>query len=74
MQLLRSGVFATAAELKRFRAEAQIVARLQHPDIVTLHEVGENERQPFYSIKRAPGAVALRSRLRAFLRTEMPAC
>jgi serine/threonine-protein kinase len=56
LKLLRAGAFATAAELKRFRAEAQAVARLQHPNIVTLHEVGECEGQPFYSMELISGA------------------
>lgn len=56
LKLLRTGAFATEAELKRFRAEAQAVARLQHPNIVTLHEVGECEGQPFYSMELISGA------------------
>jgi serine/threonine-protein kinase len=56
LKLLRTGAFATDAELKRFRAEAQAVARLQHPNIVTLHEVGECEGQPFYSMELISGA------------------
>lgn len=55
LKLLRTGAFATAAELKRFHAEAQAVARLSHPNIVTLHEVGEHEGQPFYSMELVPG-------------------
>ena len=55
LKLLRTGAFATDAELKRFRAEAQAVARLQHPNIVTLHEVGECEGQPFYSMELIAG-------------------
>lgn len=56
LKLLRTGAFATEAELKRFRAEAQAVARLQHPNIVTLHEVGECAGQPFYSMELVAGA------------------
>lgn len=32
---------------KRFNREAQTIARLKHPNIVTLHDVGERNGQPF---------------------------
>jgi serine/threonine protein kinase len=41
---------ATAAELARFRAEAEAVARLQHPNIVQIHEVGEQEGVYYLSL------------------------
>jgi WD40 repeat protein/tRNA A-37 threonylcarbamoyl transferase component Bud32 len=41
LKMLLSGSFADAEERARFRAEAQAVAILQHPNIVQLFEVGE---------------------------------
>lgn len=47
VKLLRDGVLAGAQEVRRFRAEAQTVAALAHPNIVGIHEIGEHEGQLF---------------------------
>src|SRR5262249_11345954 len=44
-----------ARDLKRFQAEAQAVARLQHPNIVQIFEVGEWQGQPFLSLEDLDG-------------------
>ena len=41
--------------LARFRAEAVAVARLQHPNIVQVYEVGEQDGQPFFSLEYVDG-------------------
>ncbi len=41
--------------LRRFRKEAQIVARLRHPGIVPVHEIGETDGKPFIAMKRVQG-------------------
>src|SRR6266705_3445280 len=46
---------AHSAELKRFRAEAELAARLQHPNIVAIHEVGEKDGEPFFSMDYVEG-------------------
>jgi serine/threonine protein kinase len=33
---------------ERFRVEARAIARLQHPNVVTVHRVGEVEGQPYF--------------------------
>src|SRR5262249_33751481 len=43
------------AERARFRAEAEAVARLQHPNIVQIHEVGEAEGRPFIALEYLAG-------------------
>ena len=43
------------ADLARFRTEAEAVARLQHPNIVQVYEVGEHDGQPFFSLEFCPG-------------------
>jgi serine/threonine protein kinase len=39
----------------RFRTEAEAVARLQHPNIVQIHEIGEAEGLPFISLEYVEG-------------------
>jgi eukaryotic-like serine/threonine-protein kinase len=43
------------AERARFRAEAEAVARLQHPNIVQIHEVGEAADRPFIALEFVAG-------------------
>src|SRR6516162_3802047 len=44
-----------SAERARFRAEAEAVARLQHPNIVQIHEVGEADGRPFIALEYVAG-------------------
>jgi serine/threonine protein kinase len=41
--------------LKRFRDEAQHLARLRHPHIVSIHEVGEVEGEPYFTMEYIDG-------------------
>jgi WD40 repeat protein/tRNA A-37 threonylcarbamoyl transferase component Bud32 len=40
---------------QRFQAEAEAVARLQHPNIVQIHEVGQHQGLPYFSLEFCPG-------------------
>jgi WD40 repeat protein len=43
------------ADRARFRAEAEAVARLQHPNVVQIHEVGEAAGRPFLALEYVAG-------------------
>jgi WD40 repeat protein len=43
------------ADLRRFRTEAEALARLQHPNIVQVFEVGEHDGQPYFSLEYCAG-------------------
>jgi WD40 repeat protein len=55
LKMIRAGEYADEAERARFRAEAEVVARLQHPNIVQIHEVGEAQGSPFFSLEYVEG-------------------
>src|SRR5262249_9140314 len=42
-------------ELQRFRREAEAVARLQHPGIVQIFEIGQHQGLPFLALEYCPG-------------------
>jgi WD40 repeat protein/tetratricopeptide (TPR) repeat protein len=55
LKMILAGGHASAADLARFRTEAEAIARLQHPNIVQIHEVGEHEGKPFFSLEFCGG-------------------
>lgn len=60
--LLRS-THLTAADLARFRAEAEILASLHHPNIVQIFDIGEADGHPYLALELLEGGT-LWSRIR----------
>jgi len=65
-----AGGYPYPAEQARFRAEAEAVAKLQHPNIVQIHEIGEADGQPFFALEYVAGG-SLAERLAGQF---LPAC
>ncbi|HKI30895.1 MAG TPA: serine/threonine-protein kinase [Gemmataceae bacterium] len=55
LKMIRAGRYAGAEELDRFRREANAVARLQHPNIIQIYEVGEHDGLPYCALEFAGG-------------------
>src|SRR5438093_1288597 len=56
LKVIGLGHWATEAHLKRFRLEAEAAARLDHPCIVPIHEVGERESCCYFSMNLVEGS------------------
>src|SRR5437773_2594294 len=55
LKIIGLGHWATEAHLKRFRLEAEAAARLEHPGIVPIHEVGERDGSCYFSMQFIEG-------------------
>ena len=55
LKMIRSGDRPRPRELARFRAEAEAVARLAHPNIVQIYEVGEQDDRPYLALEYVDG-------------------
>lgn len=55
LKMILAGGHAGPDELARFRGEAEAVARLKHPHIVQVHDVGEGNGLPFFSLEFVEG-------------------
>jgi eukaryotic-like serine/threonine-protein kinase len=55
LKMILAGGHAGHEELHRFQVEAEAVARLQHPNIVQVFEVGQRDGLPFFSLEFVDG-------------------
>src|SRR5262245_37013560 len=62
LKMLRASDCGSRALLDRFRAEAEVVARLHHPNIVQIYDYGEQDGLPFLALELVEGE-SLASRL-----------
>ncbi len=56
VKLMRDSALAGVGEMKRFRVEAAAAARLKHPHIVAIHEVGEQDGQHWFAMDLVEGS------------------
>ncbi|HVX16304.1 MAG TPA: protein kinase [Pirellulales bacterium] len=55
LKMILAGGHASAADLARFRSEAEAVAHLLHPNIVQVYEIGEDDGKPYFSLEFVEG-------------------
>jgi hypothetical protein len=62
LKMMLSGPMASSSDLQRFKTEAEAIAALRHPHIVSVHEVGEIDGRAYFSMDFIDG-VSLAQRL-----------
>src|SRR5207253_8365623 len=55
LKMILGGGYAGGAEFRRFLAEAEAIARFQHPNIVQVYECGEHDGVPYLSLEYCDG-------------------
>src|SRR5262249_13843662 len=55
LKMIRDGALASADDVARFRTEAEAIARLQHPNIGQIYEIGEQDGRPYIALEYLEG-------------------
>ena len=63
LKMVRSPGAASPKDMARFRQEAEAAARLNHPNIVEVYEIGELDGHPYFTMRFVEGAESLDSEL-----------
>src|SRR5262245_32877420 len=50
LKLIRDGALAGPQDRARFRIEADAAARMQHPNIVRIFDIGDHQGRPYFSM------------------------
>ena len=80
LKVLVRGDLASASDIVRFRGEAEAAARLQHPNVVPVYEVGECDGQTYFTMQYVEGTTLakllangpLPAAMRAYLCADLP--
>src|SRR5581483_11467277 len=55
LKMILSGPHAGSHELARFKAEAEAVARLQHPNLVQIFDIADDDGRPYFVMEYVGG-------------------
>ncbi len=55
LKMVLAGAHAGPSEQRRFRTEAEAIARLQHPHIVQIYDIGERDGLPYLALEYVDG-------------------
>jgi len=56
LKMIRLGRFASDSDTQRFVAEVNAVARLEHPNVVSVYEIGSHRGEYFFTMQLVSGA------------------
>lgn len=55
LKMIIAGNHAGPSDLARFRSEAEAVAQLHHPNVVQIHDIGQQDGRPYFSLEFIEG-------------------
>ncbi len=61
LKMILAGDFSSPAMVQRFQTEAEAAARLEHPNIVPIYEIGMHEGQHYFSMRFVEGGTLRQS-------------